>query len=477
MKPPDTSSNPSLSIFKWLEPLIAIVLAIHGSALLLSTNSTLPQWLAIATMAAMGVLGHLRRNSGVMETRIRRIALFICAWLMMAFHSGVASFFFFWLVVLTATYPLLVPLNEGKYLPLLVALGYWALVPFSTSLLPKVVLINKFIHLNIIGYLVYFLASLQAKYITKLHRTEGALRDQEQRYRLLAEHTSDLVGLHNAKGQFIYVSPSVTPILGYQDEELLGKTLEDLRQSNPNQQPTSITFEDLTKAYRVRHSNGGSIWLETNLTEIHDERGNLTLIQSTSRDVSARVASELELRRFALQDPLTLLPNRRYFLKRFGREVARSRQNPGYCFAILVVDLDSFKAVNDSWGHECGDLLLAKVAEYITDCIGKGDLAARMGGDEFTILLTQVEELRQVTDTTTCLFSRLKQPIELSQTDRIVPTASIGIVLSTVAYDEPQELIRYADLAMYRAKRDGKARYAIYDPDIDIESQNGSSTG
>ncbi|MEO0353259.1 MAG: diguanylate cyclase [Cyanobacteria bacterium P01_A01_bin.3] len=447
--------------FHWLEPWIPLVLALHGSVLLWVTSGTPGQWVIVLLTALLGGLGFVRRKAGAWETRARRISIFTCAWLMMVAHTGVASFFFLWLVVLTVTYPLLVPLQEGRWLPLLAACSYWALIPFSTSFPPRVVLINKFFHLNIIGYLVYLLAGLRARAVIQLWHTERALREKDRHYRLLAEHTSDLVGLHQADGRFIYVSPSVTRVLGYDADSLMGQRFTDFPVET-DIDPLDSAHRNSTRPYLVRNSSGSTVWLETKFTEIYDSRGHLSLIQSTSRDVSERVAVELQLRHYALHDSLTQLPNRRGFMERFEQEVAESRRQPNYGFALLHIDLDSFKEVNDCWGHASGDRLLEQVAERIASCIRDSDMVARMGGDEFIILMVPVDGVARAEAVARRVLSELKQPIELADGQHITIGASIGIVLNSEHYKEPQDLIRYADSAMYRAKQAGKARFVTY---------------
>ncbi|MEM9567979.1 MAG: sensor domain-containing diguanylate cyclase [Cyanobacteria bacterium P01_E01_bin.34] len=448
--------------FHWQEPWIPLILAAHGSVLLLATSGTPIQWGIVITTALLGGLGLGRCKAAVWETRTRRIGVFACAWLMMVSHTGVNSFFFLWLVVLTVTYPLLVPLKEGRWLPLLAACSYWALIPFSTSFPPRIVLINKFFHLNIIGYLTYLLAGLRARAVIQLWHTERALREKDRHYRLLAEHTSDLVGLHQSNGRFVYVSPSVKRVLGYEADSLMGQRFADFLAVETDLDPLDPTHRNSTQPYRVRNSSGSIVWLETTLTEIYDAQGQLSLIQSTSRNVSERVAVELQLRHYALHDSLTQLPNRRCFIERFEQEVAESHRQPDYGFALLHIDLDSFKEVNDCWGHASGDRLLEQVAERITSCIRDSDTVARIGGDEFIILMVPVDSVERVETVASRVLSELERPIELANGHHITIGASIGIVMNSEHYEDPQDLIRYADTAMYRAKQAGKSQFATY---------------
>ncbi len=176
-----------------------------------------------------------------------------------------------------------------------------------------------------------------------------------------------------------------------------------------------------------------------------------------------------QLRHSALHDTLTGLPNRTFFLDQLRRSIARQKRHPEYVFAVLFMDLDQFKTVNDSLGHAAGDSLLVVVAERLKSHLRTGDTMARFGGDEFTVLLDDIKEAGDVIHFTERIQTDLNRPIELDG-QQVQVTASIGIALSVTGYDEPEELVRDADTAMYRAKDAGKARYQIFDPSMHAEA-------
>jgi diguanylate cyclase (GGDEF)-like protein len=169
-----------------------------------------------------------------------------------------------------------------------------------------------------------------------------------------------------------------------------------------------------------------------------------------------------ELARQAFHDPLTDLPNRALFADRLDHALARLRRRHG-SVAVLLLDLDGFKEVNDTLGHEAGDQLLITVGERLRACLRPADTVARLGGDEFTILLEEIDSLREATRVAERIEDALKTPFVLDGNE-ISITTSIGIAFNTPGNSEPDDLLRNADTAMYQAKRAGKARYEVFEP-------------
>ncbi len=172
-------------------------------------------------------------------------------------------------------------------------------------------------------------------------------------------------------------------------------------------------------------------------------------------------AAEERLRWEATHDALTSLPNGTLLKKRLSRAIEQAKSNPGYTFAVLFLDLDRFKNVNDSLGHSIGDLLLKEIAHRLRTNVQREDMVARLGGDEFVLLLEDVGESENVAEVAQRLQSVLRTPFKLYGHE-LFTTASIGVVLGSPAYDEPEELLRDADTAMYHAKESGKARHAVF---------------
>jgi len=289
----------------------------------------------------------------------------------------------------------------------------------------------------------------------------------EERFSSLVRNSSDIIMIISTDGLIRYISPSIERILGYDADALVGDPATLL--VHPDDQSRMGTFiEDLTTRldtplgldYRIRHRSGAWNHIEaigTNLLEDPAIEG----IVITARDVTERKRAEDLLSHQAFHDTLTGLPNRSLFLDRVAHALARgARRNEAV--AILFLDLDRFKQVNDSLGHEAGDALLIAVGQRITTCLRQGDTAARLGGDEFTVLLEDIIDTADATRVADRILDQFKSPFDISG-QQIFMTTSIGITLSQPKHDSPSDLLRDADVAMYQAKSRGKASYAMFD--------------
>ncbi|HET8655643.1 MAG TPA: EAL domain-containing protein [Longimicrobiaceae bacterium] len=182
-------------------------------------------------------------------------------------------------------------------------------------------------------------------------------------------------------------------------------------------------------------------------------------------DITSRRVMEEQLRHDALHDALTGLPNRLLFMERLTHVVARARRHDHYVFGVLFLDLDRFKVINDSLGHHVGDELLVVISQRLKDCLRTEDTVARLGGDEFAILLEDIGGMDDATRVAERIQAELSAPVNLSGFE-VFTSASIGIALSTSATDRPEHLLRNADMAMYRAKSSGQARYEVFDREM-----------
>jgi diguanylate cyclase (GGDEF)-like protein/PAS domain S-box-containing protein len=189
------------------------------------------------------------------------------------------------------------------------------------------------------------------------------------------------------------------------------------------------------------------------------------------RDITERTRAEERLRYYALHDTLTDLPNRVQFMDDLRQAVERAAGNDYARFAVLFLDLDRFKVINDSLGHAVGDKLLIAVAEKLRACVRPGDVVARLGGDEFTILLNRSGELTEVIGVAERLQAKISEPIKIENYE-VFTTASIGIVVSSGVPRNAEDFLRDADSAMYRAKESGKARYEVFDRDMHVRNMN-----
>lgn len=309
--------------------------------------------------------------------------------------------------------------------------------------------------------------------VTDRVRAEAARRESEARYRLLAENMSDLVCLHDTDGRYRYVSPSVQYLLDYPVDQFLGQSLHQFIHPEDQErvrQASQVEAGEATRTtYRLRHRTRDYLWVETLIQGIADEQhGHLSTLLSTTRDVNDRVLAEQQLRFDALHDSLTGLANRTLLSERLDLALRRQGRQPGACFAVLFLDLNRFKVINDSLGHQVGDQLLVAVAESLRGFVREVDLVARISGDEFAILLenlTGIDEAIQVAERISAAF---RHPFMLADRE-VYASTSIGIVLSASHYRWGSEILRDADIAMYRAKTGGTT-FEIFDPVMHAEA-------
>jgi len=297
-------------------------------------------------------------------------------------------------------------------------------------------------------------------------RLLSRLRSSELRYRMLADYSHDVVVRMRADGQRLYVSPSAKDILGWEPEELLGSRWELIHPDDRAVQHEAMlrllaSGEPSTAIYRMRHKDGHYLWIEAvarTLPSVDD--GGATDIIYTGRDASLRVvaerallASQRELETLARVDSLTGLPNRRQFDERLALAVARS-QRPGLPIALLYLDIDHFKQINDSHGHGVGDQVLRTFAERLAGCVRAGDLVARLGGDEFVVLVEDAL-LPQAAEIVARKLIALMGADIVVDGIRVRASTSIGIAYCRFR-TSAETLMAAADAALYRAKKAGR---------------------
>jgi diguanylate cyclase (GGDEF)-like protein/PAS domain S-box-containing protein len=303
--------------------------------------------------------------------------------------------------------------------------------------------------------------------------SEAALCQSETLYRLVTENSRDLIALHDLQGRYLYISPSCKGLLGFDQEELIGLDPSQLlhpedRMNFRFQESVLLPDEDFTAVtHQMRCKSGRYLWLETLIKPILNAAGDVVQIQSTARDVTERVHIQKQLENAVLYDALTELPNRTLFADRIDYALQRV-SNREYLFAVLLIDLDQFKLVNDSLGHVIGDELLQSVSVALKSCIRSIDTLARLGGDEFGILVADIRGLAEALDISSQIRHALNRTFSVDMRDLRI-TASIGIALASTAYQSSLELLRDADIAMYRAKAAGKDRYEIFNRDMYTE--------
>jgi diguanylate cyclase (GGDEF)-like protein/PAS domain S-box-containing protein len=290
-----------------------------------------------------------------------------------------------------------------------------------------------------------------------------ATRRQTVHFRTLVQSSTDLVLIFGPEG-CRYASQSVTEMLDKREDELLGGGLAEL--VHPDERDIFVHVTERAEpdelVFRLQNRFGNWRSLEARVSDLRGDR-HVRGVVLNARDVTERFQLEAELFRQALHDRLTGLANRALFRDRVDHALARSARS-AQSIAVLLVDLDGFKQVNDSLGHDAGDELLRQVASRFGEVIRAGDTLARLGGDEFAILLDGAKEAAAVT-VANRLLERLREPVDVA--GRQLPLdASIGIVVHEDGRDRSDDLLRHADLAMYAAKEAGRGRYELFRYDM-----------
>ncbi|MEM9539844.1 MAG: EAL domain-containing protein [Cyanobacteria bacterium P01_E01_bin.42] len=279
-----------------------------------------------------------------------------------------------------------------------------------------------------------------------------ALHQSEARLHAIISNTSYGILLVDRQGIVCFANPAALTLFNRKAEELI-----DCEFGIP------MTVGEGLVELQLLQANGQTSTVEMRVSSLEWQGKEVYMI--SLQDVTHRKQIEELLRHRAFYDVLTELPNRALFVERLERALLRARKNPRYKFAVLFLDLDRSKVVNDSLGHLVGDKLLIAFARLLEMFISPRDLVARFGGDEFTILLEDINGLRQATRLAEDIGGALQSPFELDGHE-VFTTASIGIALSSPEYTQPEELLRNADLAMYRAKAKGRARFEIFNPTL-----------
>jgi diguanylate cyclase (GGDEF)-like protein/PAS domain S-box-containing protein len=315
----------------------------------------------------------------------------------------------------------------------------------------------------------------------RLH-AEQSLRASQRRYQMLADNMTDLLWILDPKQQrMTYVSPSSLRVLGLDSETMTSRPMTELIPGEhtaawlSEQQDRLAGFlarpnarHEFTSTTEMRHADGHLVTLESVAHFLRDETGQ-PLLMGVSRDVTEREQADRNIKQLAFFDVLTGLPNRSLLHDRLDQAIAASARNR-HSGAVLFVDLDHFKTLNDTRGHGVGDRLLQQAAERLRQCVRATDTVARLGGDEFVLLLGElptdpVSAASDVRATGEKILSAFRQDFQIQAQDYRV-TASIGVCLFQGDADDREELLKRADLAMYRAKAAGRDALAFFDPDM-----------
>ncbi len=303
--------------------------------------------------------------------------------------------------------------------------------------------------------------------ITERKRAQAQVRTSELRYRRLFETARDgILILDNVARKITDANPYMTELLGYPRDDLLGKELWEIGLMK-DAESSIDAFQELLERGYIRYEDlplqtkDGKHWNVEFISNLYAENGH-QVIQCNIRDITERKAAESRIAHEAFHDALTGLPNRKLFIEHLHQAIAHTERHAEYMYAVLFLDLDRFKFVNDTLGHVIGDQFLGAIARKLEAIVRPEDIVARLGGDEFTILLSDIGHISDTTRVANRINHELSLPFKLGGHD-VFTTASIGIALSLYGYSETEEVLRDADTAMYRAKSLGGGRYEIFD--------------
>jgi len=303
--------------------------------------------------------------------------------------------------------------------------------------------------------------------------TEQALHASEARFRAMFHEAAIGMGLGDMQGRILEVNPAMTHMFGHSAEEFTRLTVGDL--THPDDAPSVWPlYERLLRGEldnvrlekRFFRRNGEEIVGHLTLSLVRDDQGQPAYQLAMLEDVTERHRLQEHLEYQAYHDPLTTLANRARFTERLERVFAEAAPGSTRRVGVCFLDLDGFKTINDSLGHDVGDLMLQEVAHRLDACVGEGELVARTGGDEFVVLVEDSRGVERLVALADRVLAALAPPVRLAGQELSV-TASIGVVEQPVAETTASELMRAADITLYTAKAEGRGRWAVHDPDRD----------
>ncbi len=304
------------------------------------------------------------------------------------------------------------------------------------------------------------------------HKIERILQSEKQHLKAIINSMGCAVVVTETNGCIQMINPVAEALTSWQQNEASGKNIAEVL--SLVDKDTEEAIENLaTKVIEVGTvlklpenciliaKDGKKIPIGDSVAPIRNDDGNITGAVFVFQDITQRKQTEAQLHRNAFYDALTALPNRVLFNDRLNQAFERGKRRNNYHFAVLFLDLDGFKGINDRFGHRMGDNFLVAIAQRLESSLRSGDTVARFGGDEFAILLEEIKDVTDATNVAKRIQDTLELPLYLNGHQLFI-TASIGIALNSSNYEQPENLLRDADIAMYQAKEQGKARYAVF---------------
>ena len=356
----------------------------------------------------------------------------------------------------------------GLTVRLISAVGFYAFI----ATMPIVAIL----YLTYITYVKNVESSTSQAEQAKRHLAE--MQESEERFRSAFDHAPIGMALVAPDGRWLQVNQCLCDIAGYSENEFKGMTFQAI--THPDELGDFLTSlkevvdgQVLTHQVEKRylHKLGHEVWVLVGVSLIRDSESKCLHLIFQIQDITHRRRAEQQLVHEALHDALTGLPNRAWFMEQLQVSLDLVHSQKDRLFAVLFLDLDRFKLINDSIGHMVGDQLLIGIANRLTHCVRPGDKVARLGGDEFTILLDDIRSVSEATEVADRIQKHLSKSFNVGGYETFT-TVSIGIALSTPEYQLPEDFLRDADTAMYQAKSLGKARHVIFDKGMHARAVN-----
>lgn len=303
---------------------------------------------------------------------------------------------------------------------------------------------------------------------------EEALRISEERYKLAMQAANDGLWDWNIRAGFVYYSPRWKAMLGFTEDEISDSPQEWNSRLHPDEREQFRArlvnyFKRLTPYFEIEHrvltKDGCYRWMLTRGLALYDDQGRAYRMAGSQTDITERKRTEEQMLHDAFHDGLTGLPNRALFTDLLGFSLEHRHRNPNYLAAVLFINLERFRYVNDSFGHRIGDQYLIEVAERLRSMLRPGDAAARFAGDEFAVLMDDVSDPAEVTRFSETLQSVIARPLGLGGHE-FFPGCCIGIVFNSTDYRSPEDMLRDADTAMHRAKKKGGSKFEVFNRDM-----------
>ncbi|MBW4501319.1 MAG: diguanylate cyclase [Scytonema hyalinum WJT4-NPBG1] len=314
------------------------------------------------------------------------------------------------------------------------------------------------------------------------HQTKRKLQEEKRKFLAIIKSMGSAVMITDTYGCIYMMNPVAEALTAWKQDEAVTKNLTEVL--SLVDKDTGLIMKDLTtqviqtgvvlnlpETLTLMTKNHTEIQIGGSIAPIRDDDGNMIGTVLVFQDITQRKLIEAQLVRNAFYDALTGLPNRVLFLERLTQVFERGKRRNNDRYAVLFLDLDGFKKINDSFGHSVGDDLLMEVARRLESCLRSGDTVARFGGDEFAILIEDIKDVTDATNVAKRIQETLRLPLELKEHEILI-AASIGIALNCSSYEQPENLLRDADMAMYHAKQQGKARYVVFNSQKSLDTND-----